>query len=206
MKELFTALSKFQGECPTIEKSRKVDSVSKRTGTRITFTYADMSDIMEKIRPLLEKHGLCVCQFAESDETGDWIRTILGHVSGQSLESKIMIRYPGDTLQTFGGSITYYKRYAICSMLGIVSDDDVDEVTEIKDPNNPYKQVQKNDLSATDAQLTAIKTLISKMGTSLSDEEVKARYGKMKKSEASEVIKELNKNIMEKQKESRNVA
>ena len=44
------AMSTFQGECPVIEKSRKVDFTSKRTGNRTAYSYAPLDAIMKQVK------------------------------------------------------------------------------------------------------------------------------------------------------------
>lgn len=41
------AMSTFQGECPVIEKTKKVDFTSKRTGSRTTYAYAPLDAIVK---------------------------------------------------------------------------------------------------------------------------------------------------------------
>lgn len=92
MKELYAALSAFQGECPTIEKSKK-GAWGK---------YADLAEILVTIRPLLAAHGLSICQLLESDESSTYLKTIIAHKSGENLESKVRFDYKSNNIQHFG--------------------------------------------------------------------------------------------------------
>lgn len=117
MKNLIKSLSAFQNECPIIHKDTKGHN----------YTYADLPQIFSTINPLMKKHGLCFSQLLENDG----LKTILFHVeSGESLESftpipKIKLGSMND-YQSFGSGVTYYRRYAISSMLGLVTDKDID--------------------------------------------------------------------------------
>lgn len=117
MKNLFKALAEFQQECPPIHEG----SDTKH------YSYASLTDILEVINPLLKKNKLGFTQ----PINGNIIKTILFHESGEILESEIEvptgIQLQGmNHFQVMGSAITYLRRYAISSMLGIVTDKDVD--------------------------------------------------------------------------------
>lgn len=118
MKHLFKSLAEFQQEVPTIHK-----------GTQgYGYTYADLPKIFEVINPLLKKYGLGFTQLINETE----LITILFHVeSGETIESKtsipqgVQLKGQND-FQVLGSAITYLRRYALSSILGIVSDKDTD--------------------------------------------------------------------------------
>jgi len=122
---IFRALSNFQQECPVIHK-----------GTNgYGYTYADLPQILEVINPLLKKHGLGFTQLL----TEDGLLTVIFHAeSGECIEGTCPI--PTTTLkgmndyQSFGSGITYYRRYALSSALGIVTDKDTDASGEKEKP------------------------------------------------------------------------
>jgi len=121
MKHLFTALAAFQQEVPVIHK-----------GTQgFGYSYADLPKIFEVINPLLKKHGLGFTQVLTSDESTNYVNTIIFHCeSGESLESKCAIPYVAlkgmNDYQAFGSGVTYYRRYALSAALGLVTDKDTD--------------------------------------------------------------------------------
>ena len=118
MKHLFKALADFQQEVPVIHK-----------GTQgYGYSYADLPKIFEVINPLLQKHGLGFTQLIN----GQQIVTVLFHFeSGESIESKtdipqnVQLKGMND-FQVLGSAITYLRRYALSSILGIVTDKDTD--------------------------------------------------------------------------------
>jgi hypothetical protein len=122
MKHLFKALSEFQQECPIIHKDTQ----------GYGYSYADLPSIFTIINPLLKKHGLGFTQ----PIIGSSIQTIVFHVeSGESISSEIQIQ-EGVVLkgmnefQVLGSAITYLRRYALSSILGIVTDKDTDAAGE----------------------------------------------------------------------------
>jgi hypothetical protein len=125
MKNLIKSLSDFQNECPIIHKDTKGHN----------YTYADLPQIFSVINPLLKKHKLCFTQLLENDG----IKTILFHVeSGEQLQSftqipKVKLGNMND-YQAYGSGVTYFRRYALSSMLGIITDKDTDAAgTQVKE-------------------------------------------------------------------------
>jgi hypothetical protein len=117
MKNLIKALSDFQNECPIIHKDTKGHN----------YTYADLPQIFSVINPLLKKHKLCFTQLLQDNG----IKTILFHVeSGEQLESFTTIPLVKlgamNEYQSYGSGVTYFRRYALSSMLGLVTDKDTD--------------------------------------------------------------------------------
>ena len=118
MKNLFKSLSEFQQEVPVIHK-----------GTQsYGYSYADLPAIFGIINPLLKKHGLGFAQ----PINGDTIKTIIFHIeSGESIESvtdipqNVALKGMND-FQVLGSAITYLRRYALSSILGLVTDKDTD--------------------------------------------------------------------------------
>lgn len=134
MKHLFKSLAAFQQEVSVIHK-----------GTQgFGYSYADLPAIFEKINPLLAKHGLGFTQLLNSKDGSNYIVTVIFHVeTGESIESQTII--PQVTLkgmndyQSFGSGVTYFRRYALSSALGLVTDKDTDASGEqVKDePKKP---------------------------------------------------------------------
>ncbi len=121
MKNLFKSLAAFQQEVPVIHK-----------GTQgYGYSYADLPKIFEVVNPLLKKHGLGFTQLLDTKEGIDYIATVIFHVeSGETLESKVAIpqvELKGmNDYQSFGSGVTYFRRYALSSALGLVTDKDTD--------------------------------------------------------------------------------
>ncbi len=129
---VFKSLADFQQEVPVILKDT----------SGYGYKYADLPAILEVINPLLKKHGLGFTQLIN----GTQIKTILFHIaSGETLESdtdmpidslvyeanekgKFTLRgFEGmNKAQAIGSLITYFRRYSISSMLGIITDKDTD--------------------------------------------------------------------------------
>ena len=116
-KKLFKALASFQRECPVILKDTQAHQ----------YKYADWASILEVVFPLMEKHELGFYQLVDLDG----VRTVLFHEATQeTIESvspykDVSLKGMND-FQAFGSQITYLKRYALGSILGVVTDTDND--------------------------------------------------------------------------------
>lgn len=134
MKQLYKSLAEFQREVPPILKA--TDGYG--------YKYADLSEIFRIIKPLLEKHQLGFYQSIE----GTQLLTVVFHESGEKIESKADIPQgvslsKMNPFQVMGSAITYFRRYTLSAMLGLVTDADIDasgEVVETKLPNPNPKQ------------------------------------------------------------------
>lgn len=121
MKHLFKALADFQQEVPTIHK-----------GTQgYGYSYSDLPAIFKVINPLLQKHGLGFTQCIDSEGGQNYLATVIFHSeSGEQIQSTTLIPYVPlkgmNDFQSFGSGVTYYRRYALASMLGLVTDKDTD--------------------------------------------------------------------------------
>ena len=118
MNKLYTAIAAFQQEVPVIHK-----------GTQgYGYSYADLPAILAIINPLMAKHGLGFTQMM----TEFGLETTIFHcASGEKISSIAQIpqgvNLKGmNDFQVLGSAITYIRRYALSSALGLVTDKDTD--------------------------------------------------------------------------------
>jgi hypothetical protein len=134
MKHLFKAIADFQQEVPVIHK-----------GTQgYGYSYSDLPAIFKVINPLLQKHGLGFTQLINSHDGVNYLNTVIFHSeSAEKIESSTLIPTVSlkgmNDYQSFGSGITYYRRYALASMLGLVTDKDTDASGE-QVKHEPKKQ------------------------------------------------------------------
>jgi hypothetical protein len=144
---IYVALYKMQGSLTAVKKERQ----------GYNFRYADLSDIWKVIRKPLSDNGLSLIQLVHSEEGRNYIITRLYHVSGEMIESKTLIEFTATKFQEVGTALTYYRRYALSAMLGIVSDDDVDDNLE----NGKKIYEKQKDPTISTQQLKVIEDLIN---------------------------------------------
>jgi hypothetical protein len=121
MKHLLKSLAAFQQEVKVIHKATQ----------GFGYTYADLPKIFEEINPLLQKHGLGFTQLINSQDGLNYLKTVLFHVeSGEMIDSNTLIPYVQlkgmNDFQSFGSGVTYFRRYCLSSILGLVTDKDTD--------------------------------------------------------------------------------
>jgi hypothetical protein len=124
INELAGALSKAQAEFPPIPKTRTAKVLTK-TGREYEYNYADLSDILKAVLPVLSKHGLAITQAIVEIDGSRKVATTLMHVSGQCLKGCMSLPNT-DKAQELGAVVTYYRRYSLCGILGIAAEDDLD--------------------------------------------------------------------------------
>lgn len=138
INELAAALSKMQGQVGAVYKN-KTAKVQMKNGGTYTYTYADLAGIWETIRPTLMTNGLAVTQTF----IGATIETILMHQSGQWIKSILPLSFEGLKPQELGSLITYMRRYAITSILGISADED-DDGESVQQTATKFKEATKS--------------------------------------------------------------
>jgi hypothetical protein len=173
MKNLFKSLANFQQEVPVILKDTQAYG----------YKYADLPEIFKVINPLLKKHGIGFAQPIE----GNSIKTIIFHIeSGETLESITEIPQNVElkgmnSFQVLGSAITYIRRYALSSILGLITDKDTDASGEqVKDAPKSKNEVNTDLpwLNENTAEFTKVKEAL-KNGYSIED--VKKKYKLSKK-------------------------
>ena len=127
MSELTKALVEVQSKLPTITKSQMA-LVPTKTGGSYSYKCADLSAIVEAVYPILTAAGLAWTALPTYDEQDRFVlRYELRHVSGEALSGCYPLPDPSSAkAQEIGSAITYAKRYALSSAVGIVPDEDDD--------------------------------------------------------------------------------
>jgi hypothetical protein len=137
LNELFTALAKAQSE---------MDSASKKSfNPFFKSKYADFPELIKASRESLTRNGLCVVQRIIVVEDITLLSAILGHSSGQWMESRMKINPPKSDIQSMGSYITYLKRYSYAALVGVATDDDDGEQAMQEVRNMPRKGTQSDD-------------------------------------------------------------
>ena len=115
-KSIFAALAAAQMEMgPALKDSANPAFRSK---------YADLASVMQACMGALNKHGICVMQPTGEDEAGRYVKTILAHTSGETVECRVPLIVGKNDMQGYGSAVTYARRYGLMSMAGIAPEDD----------------------------------------------------------------------------------
>jgi hypothetical protein len=125
------ALAKAQGELENPEKSLKatIHAHSSREES-LTFRYASLASGLEIVRKCLSKHEIAIAQItAIEPETGlIKLTTTLLHTSGEWISSDWPVCPASETAapHRMGAALTYARRYALFTLVGIAGEDDLD--------------------------------------------------------------------------------
>jgi hypothetical protein len=125
------ALAKAQAELTNPEKSlvATIRSPFPREGDR-TFRYAPLSSGLDIVRKSLGKHEIATIQATAIDKDAGLLRltTVLAHSSGEWISSEWPVCQITDiaSAQRMGAALTYARRYALFTLVGIAGEDDLD--------------------------------------------------------------------------------
>src|SRR6202020_1222933 len=128
---LAAALAKAQAEISNPEKSLTATIVSPfpREGSR-TFRYASLSSRLDLVRKCLGQHEIATIQTTRIDSDSGLIKltTTLVHASGEWVSSDWPVSPISDTAtpHRLGAALTYARRYALFTLVGIAGEDDPD--------------------------------------------------------------------------------
>jgi hypothetical protein len=128
---LAAALAKAQGELVNPEKSL-VATVRGNgpKGRDQTFRYAPLSSGLDIVRKVLGQHEIATVQTTSIDQAAGLINltTVLAHASGEWIASDWPVCAVSDiaTPHRMGAALTYARRYALFTLVGIAGEDDID--------------------------------------------------------------------------------
>jgi hypothetical protein len=208
---LFSSLVKFQSSVHKIIKDKENPFHKSK--------YADLSTVIETVKPSLNDAGLVIVQpiiirelveevSPEGKKSSNFVsvlHTRLIHESGESIDSQMIIPPQVDP-QKLGSLITYYRRYAYLSIIGLASQSDDDDAnmssnrgsnnqTQSKQtapqrqlPNNtqttPKQLPLKGESRASVAQINALRNIYK--------QEFNPDWEHISGGEASDLIKQAN--------------
>jgi hypothetical protein len=144
---LASALAKAQGELVNPEKSL-VATIRRDgpRGTEQTFRYAPLSSGLDIVRKVLGQHEIATVQTTSIDQGAGIINltTVLAHASGEWIASDWPVCAVSETAtpRRMGAALTYARRYALFTLVGIAGEDDLDApdlATPIEQPPDPGK-------------------------------------------------------------------
>src|SRR5205807_2899565 len=125
------ALAKAQADLTNPEKSlvATIRSPFSREGDR-TFRYAPLSSGLDIVRKGLGRHEIATIQATAIDKDAGLLRltTVLAHSSGEWISSEWPVCQITDiaSAQRMGAALTYARRYALFTLVGIAGEDDLD--------------------------------------------------------------------------------
>jgi hypothetical protein len=125
------ALAKAQAQLVNPEKSLVGTIRSDQTsGSERSFRYAPLSSGLDIVRKTLSQHEIATVQTTSIDESVGIVRlsTVLAHASGEWIASDWPVCAISETVvpHRMGAALTYARRYALFTLVGIAGEDDLD--------------------------------------------------------------------------------
>jgi len=156
MKELFAAMA---SAFPEIEGAAK-----DRNNPAFKSKYADLSSVVEAVKPALIKHGLFFVQQTHEQQGGVCIETIVCHKAGDQFSfGKLFVPAGKQDAQGYGSALTYARRYSLMTAFGVCPEDD-DGNAAVKAP--PARQEAAEDRINEDQRATLL-TLANQSGADM---------------------------------------
>jgi len=143
---LAAALAKAQAELVNPEKSLTATIRSGGPkGEEQSFRYAPLSSGLDIVRKTLGQHEIATVQTTAIDQTAGLVNltTVLAHASGEWIASDWPVCAIADTAtpHRMGAALTYARRYALFTLVGIAGEDDVD-APDLVTPRQPQSGPQ----------------------------------------------------------------
>ena len=128
---LAAALAKAQAELVNPEKSLvAIIYPDNATGAERAFRYAPLSAGLDIVRKTLGQHEIATIQTTAVDQTAGIVNltTVLAHSSGEWIASDWPVCAISETAtpHRMGAALTYARRYALFTLVGIAGEDDLD--------------------------------------------------------------------------------
>jgi hypothetical protein len=99
-------------------------------GSERSFRYAPLSSGLDIVRKILSQHEIATVQTTSIDEAAGIVRlsTVLAHASGEWIASDWPVCAISETAapHRMGAALTYARRYALFTLVGIAGEDDLD--------------------------------------------------------------------------------
>ena len=139
-QEFSVALSDMQSSIPVIAEESSAHQNVK---------YAKLDAIVARVRPVLAEFGFAVAFHIDQSEKGVIaVSATLTHKNGHSESTSISLPHETsgskNAVQAVGSTITYGKRYTICSLLNIATGDDHDGYAANQLSSEDYSAMLKN--------------------------------------------------------------
>jgi hypothetical protein len=156
---------------------QKLKLTAKKDTEGYNYKYADLEEVWNSLSGPLKNYGLVVIQTPQNDV----LQTSVIHVaSGQSVTSEIPLMTSEDSknhMQDLGAAITYARRYALCSMFNIITNDDDNNSNTTEKPARPVASTTSVG-KPSEKQINFARALLQKAG--YSEEAITARLAGVK--------------------------
>lgn len=129
VKNIMSAIGSVQQTVPAL-KREATGSTGKRT-----YRYTTLDKVWEASQQALKDNNLVVSQSPTTGDSnmGDFFQTTIYHTPTEEfIQETMMMRVAKDDPQGIGSAITYYRRYMLVSMLGLIVQGDDNDASDHK--------------------------------------------------------------------------
>jgi hypothetical protein len=141
-----TALAKAQTELSNPEKAMIGTVYNHRSDSPQSFRYASLSSGLDIIRKTLGGQQIAIAQTTDIDRANGTVNltTLLLHTSGEWISSDWPVCQLSETSapRRMGAALTYARRYALFSMVGIAGEDDLDAPDGVNESPQRHKPAE----------------------------------------------------------------
>lgn len=106
----------------------EIESATKAAKGQVgksAYFYADLTSVIEAIKPALVKHNLFFTQHPRPNDRGVEVETILHHAGGETFSlGSLFVPAANLNAQGFGSALTYARRYGLVTAFGVPVEDD----------------------------------------------------------------------------------
>ena len=154
---LAAALAKAQAELVNPEKSLTATIRTGRAGEGDrSFRYAPLSSGLDIVRKTLGQHEIATVQTTAVDQANGMVNltTMMAHASGEWIASDWPVCPIAETAnpQRMGAALTYARRYALFTLVGIAGEDDLDAPDLCEGPPSPASPADDRSFKSRDGQ------------------------------------------------------
>ena len=185
---LSKALAAAQGEMPAIKFNA--------TNPFLKNHYADLGAVIAGVRPILAKHNLAVTQLVSGEDNVVGVTTMLIHASGEWINETVTLPIGEErgksSAQVAGSIVTYLRRYALASILGVYSDEDGDGHSPAQTPREK-RAVEREREEQADVQVQGDPMTIERAMKIENSEGVK--YGDLANDKLQAMVLGINKGL-----------
>jgi len=154
---LASALAKAQAELVNPEKSLTATIRGGRPGEgERSFRYAPLASGLDIVRRTLGQHEIAAMQMTAVDQAAGLVNltTMLAHASGEWIASDWPVCPIAEMAnpQRMGAALTYARRYALFTLVGIAGEDDLDAPDLCDGPRSQTSSADEHPLMPRDGQ------------------------------------------------------
>src|SRR5712671_4342780 len=147
-----TALAKAQTELSNPEKAMIGTVYNSRSESPQSFRYASLSSGLDIVRKTLGGQQIAIAQTTDIDRASGTVNltTVLLHTSGEWISSEWPVCQLSETTapRRMGAALTYARRYALFTLVGIAGEDDLDAPPDVTSDRTDVQHTGKVGLAS----------------------------------------------------------